>query len=311
MKKTLLVGLAIGLVSVAATSVFAASARRVIPAQGLSAGQDANRNVGGAGIVGSSHDLSNVGGTGASGVAAGYATGGIAGQYDRQSRICVYCHHPHNADAATGDTGGQSGTKAAIGSYSPLWNRNLSTQVFAAYSNGSMMDSSATGSVTGTDKRHVLNAGSNKLSGVSLLCMSCHDGVVAMNAYSQTTGSQEGAGTNNASRVITGTAAFKGDMSNHHPMGFSYQTVQTADKEIAATTTVMVPSAADIASSNPNAALTGTVTIGDLLYGSVSGPTFECVTCHDVHNTANAPGAERFLWRSNNQSNFCLTCHLK
>ena len=311
MKKTLLVGLAIGLVSVAATSVFAGpSTRRAIPAQGIPTTVDATRNFGGAGIVGSSHDLSNVGQSGASAAAAGYASGAIAAQADRQSRICVYCHHPHNADAATGDFGGVSGTKAGIGSYSPLWNRNLSTTTFAPYNNGSMMDS-GTGSVSGSDKRHVLNAGSNALKGVSLLCMSCHDGVVAMNAYSQQTGSSDGKGANGASRNITGTAGFKGDMSNHHPMGFSYQTVQSADKEIAATSTVMVPSDADIAGGAVTGPLTGTVTIGDLLYGSATGNTFECVTCHDVHNPANATGAERFLWRSNNQSNFCLTCHLK
>jgi predicted CXXCH cytochrome family protein len=71
--------------------------------------------------------------------------------------------------------------------------------------------------------------------------------------------------------------------------------VQAADQEIAGTSTVMVPA-------------NGT-TIGDLLYGATR--TMECVTCHDVHNTANQPGAERFLWRSDNKSNFCLTCHLK
>ena len=315
MKKTLLVGLAIGLVSVAATSVFAGPSKRmVIPAQGIQT-LDPSANDGGAGIVGSSHDLSNVGhglGAGVGGTTASGQAALYVGNMDRQSRICVYCHHPHNADSAgTGNNnGGVSGTKQGIGSYSPLWNRNLSTRAFAAYNNGAMMNEST--SVTGSDKRHVLNAGSNVLSGVSLLCMSCHDGVVAMNAYSQTTGSSEGKGNlTGVTTGITSTAGFKSDMNNHHPMGFVYATVQAKDKEIAAPTTVMVPSDADISSADPNRILTGTTTIGDLLYGSPAGATFECVTCHDVHNTANATHAERFLWRSNNQSNFCLTCHLK
>jgi len=52
----------------------------------------------------------------------------------------------------------------------------------------------------------------------------------------------------------------------------------------------------------------GATTIGDLLY---NGTQFECVTCHDVHNSQNEAAAEKFLWISNDHSAFCLTCHLK
>ena len=37
----------------------------------------------------------------------------------------------------------------------------------------------------------------------------------------------------------------------------------------------------------------------------------QCVSCHDVHNSLNEAGAERFLWTSNNRSAFCIVCHLK
>lgn len=313
MKKTLLVGLAIGLVSMAATAAFAGkSPVRAIPAQGLGANQaaawGAGANYGGSGIIGSSHDLSDTaaqGLTGPSGKAQSYTT------QDAQSRICVYCHHPHNSlKAGTGS--GVTG----VGAYSPLWNRNMSTVPFAAYNNGFMGNASTA--------QHTLNAGSNVLSGVSLLCMSCHDGVVAMDAYSQNSGSEENAGSGTGS-AITGSAAFNGassganqynsginDMSNHHPMGFTYATVQGADSEIADPATIMVPAGASIAGMTEAAVIAaGGVTINDLLDATQTGGKMECVTCHDVHNTKNAPGAERFLWRSNNQSNFCLTCHLK
>jgi hypothetical protein len=296
MKKTLLVGLAIGLVSLAATSVFAGkSATLNIPAQGGVAGQ---KNVGGAGIVGSSHDLSNVGNLAGSLASATIASGAGPVASDSQSRICVYCHHPHNSMAASTMPGG----------YSPLWNRELSTKTFAAYDNGGF---------TSTDKSHGLNAvftHTTGLSGVSLLCMSCHDGVVAMNAYSVSTGSVK-TGTQ-AQNAITSSAGFSGrggasDMSNHHPMGFNYANVAAIDNEIAQPTTPMVPTGLTQAGGDFKLVTTG-VTIGELLDGT-GGTTgqMECVTCHDVHNTQNAPGAERFLWRSNNNSNFCLTCHLK
>jgi hypothetical protein len=331
MKKTLVLGLAIGLVS-AASMVFAGASENLgVPTQG---GFSNQKNFGGAGIVGSSHDMSNVGGgangagsvTGYNAINSGSAkTGGITGNTDAQKRICVYCHHPHNAHAATGNTGGRSGKAAAIGSYSPLWNRTTTgvgaylaadgggTVAFTGYNNGIMM-----GGVNASDTQHSLNAASRggngntgtAISGVSLLCMSCHDGVTAMNAYSQGTGSSDNQGDNLATTALgSRTSAFKGNMNNHHPMGFQYKQVALADNEIAdADTTIMVPSDADITSHNTGA-LTGTVTIASLLYGA--DETMECVTCHDVHNTANATGAERFLWRSDNNSNFCLTCHLK
>ena len=290
MKKTLVVGLAIGLVSLAASAAFAGpSAVRAMPDPGYS-GQ---KNTGGAGIVGSSHDLSNVGETAASITASGFAGRdlGTGVPSDKQSRICVYCHHPHNARPATAN-----GTQME---YSPLWDRNMSTGNFTGYNNGIMMGTST------SDQQHMLNAanhGGTALGGVSLLCMSCHDGVVAMNAYSQGgIGSATNSGDLTKGGPITGTAAFTAsagvasNMNNHHPMGFSYSAVQAVDSEIASVDVTMVPT-------------TG-VTIGELLYGTDN--TMECVTCHDVHNTLNQTGAERFLWRSNNESNFCLTCHLK
>ncbi len=291
MKKTLVVGLAIGLVSLAATAAFAGKSADLGTFTHTSNGTE--KNVGGTGIVGSSHDLSNVGGLTGSIIAVG-----LTGVGDTQSRICVFCHHPHNAMSGEG-AGGRSGTQNDGLSYSPLWNRELSTQTFTGYNNGIMMGATA---INGTDARHALNAadaaaGGTHIAGVSLLCMSCHDGVVAMNAYSVTTGSTSGAGNTAGTNAvpISGTAAFAGNMNNHHPMGFSYAVVQDADAEIAAENVNMVPGS--------------TTTIGDLLYGA--NDTMECVTCHDVHNTANQAGAERFLWRTNDKSNFCLTCHLK
>lgn len=295
MKKSLVIGLAIGLASLVSSAVYAGNSTPVeLPTQGYT-GQ---KNFGGQGIVGSSHDMSNTSGalTGASATTASYAT------VDTQKRICVYCHHPHNALSAGTNGGGRTGTDAAVGAYSPLWNRTTSTTALAGYDNGIMM-----GNTDASDSQHHLNAGTagTSISGVSLLCMSCHDGVTAMNAYSVTSGSTQNKGANEGvSGAITSTAAFKGDMNNHHPMGFSYAAVQATDEEIAGVDTIMVPD------QNAGSMVTsGSVKIGDLLYGA--NKTMECVTCHDVHNTANKANAERFLWRSDNNSNFCLTCHLK
>jgi hypothetical protein len=325
MKKTLLIGLALGLVSLAASTSFALDQRPnavkngALPPQGCNGGAAwscANqKNWGGEGIVGSSHDMTNVaasivlgGGTMPhSGITTGASqtainTGNGAGE-DTQNRICVYCHHPHNAVIAADNFGSTNGSAP---SYSPLWNRRASqARTYTGYNNGIMMSNAGTAA---SDKRHVLNAaevgGGTHIRGVSLLCMSCHDGVTAMNAYSQAnddgpTGSilNSGSDTGNALNAASLTSSFEGDMNNHHPMGFNYRAVQAVDNEIAAVETIMVPATK--------------VDIAGLLYGAGTTATMECVTCHDVHNTANQPGAERFLWRSDNNSNFCLTCHLK
>lgn len=288
MKKTLVLGMAIGLVSMAAATVFANPSADQGTVTHLPIAGD--KNVGAARIVGSSHDLSNVGNKTGSQAATLFANGG-----DNLKRICIYCHHTHNAFAATGNLGSSYSATVGVLTHSPLWNHNLAATSFTGYDNGIRMGANA---VNGTDKRHALNAhdagGGTRIAGVSLLCMSCHDGVVAMNTYSQATGSPLNAAEGDGSAIST-TAAFKGTLNNHHPMGFNYADVQAEDKEIAAPTVVVTPDS--------------DITIGDLLCGANS--TMECVTCHDVHNVRNQVGAERFLWRTNDQSNFCLTCHLK
>lgn len=247
MKKTMYFGLALGL-GIFAMSVGTASAVGPV--------------TGGGGIVGSYHDLS----------AAAYG--------DTQSRICVFCHHPHQAQKALGT--GMTGVD-----YSPLWNHTITTNQgsFTAYSNGN-------GPTSG---RNMLNATLGQPGGASLLCLSCHDGSVALNAYSTASSASKvggtGVGANNViiadERARIGTA---GDLTNHHPVGFNYLTVVQADAEIA----------------DASKTISGTTTIGDLLYG---GTQFECVTCHDVHNSQNT--GEKFLWISNNGSAFCLACHEK
>jgi predicted CXXCH cytochrome family protein len=257
MKKTLLIGMAVGLVALA-SSAFAA-------------------NVGGAGIVGTSHDM----GDNTTAGAGGTFVGNNAGNQDPQGRICVFCHHPHNALKPGQVTG-----------YSPLWNRQTATAAIPGYNNGNMMGNAST-------PQHTLNATGTKVASVSLLCMSCHDGVTALNAYSHntsngtTSGSDEGGATATGLNLSGYTSGFSAtDMSNHHPMGFVWADVEKADKEIAVSTTTFAGT---------------TVAIADVL---VDGK-MECVTCHDVHNTANQSGAERFLWTSDDKSAFCLTCHLK
>lgn len=176
--------------------------------------------------------------------AAGWNPGG---------EICQPCHTPHNADTTV--------------SNAPLWNHEVTTTVFTLYSNPS-----------------TLNATMTQPSGVSLLCLSCHDGTVALENFGGTT-----TGTNS----IASTANLGSDLSNDHPVSFVYNAaLATADGQL----------------YNPETQAFGAGTIEtELLFGSNGSRTVECASCHDVHGTANPS-----LLRVNNAASaLCLTCHNK
>lgn len=121
----------------------------------------------------------------------------------------------------------------------------------------------------------------------SLLCLSCHDGSFGTNAYGNEfqLNISEGGGI--------GTPAVIGkdnSLENHHPIGFNYDAVQAVDTEIR---------------SADAAQLGGAGSVRDHL----DGANMECDTCHSPHNTENT--GESLLWRSDRNSQLCLTCHDK
>ncbi len=160
--------------------------------------------------------------------------------WNTDGEICQPCHTPHNADTSV--------------SLSPLWNHEVTTATFTLYSRATM-DATDLGQPDGD----------------SVLCLSCHDGSVALDSFGGATG-----GTN-----ITGAALVGTNLNNDHPVSFTYDTdLVTADGELNA------PPAAYLDSDSK----------------------VQCSSCHDVHNTANIPG---LLRTSNAGSALCLTCHAK
>lgn len=228
----------------------------------------------GSGIYDTVHDLSG-------------ARGDNYGGADHQDRVCIWCHAPHHtldlSDAPTYD-------------YLPLWNHEVSTYAsFDTYNAGDgQPDDDAGHYSTSTD---LLSTGDQPGS-VSRLCLSCHDGTVAVNAYGTAADARttsRGAGDTDIQDVgLNYRIGAGGSLANHHPIGFDYDTVADVDDEIADVDTLI---GAQDASNWQQ--------IGDLLYGG----QMECVTCHDVHNTKNK--GETLLWESDVHSAFCCTCHLK
>jgi predicted CXXCH cytochrome family protein len=189
-------------------------------------------------------------------------TGGIWGS-STEDEVCIFCHTPHGAQAGL----------------EPLWNRVDPGHTFAVYTSST------------------LNATPGQPSGPSRLCLSCHDGSVAIDAYVQGgatptmmalgdvyyPGSPYGQGGANIGGNYSGNAGVN-DLMNDHPVSFSYDAaLVTADGHLNDPTTVGMP----------------------LYQGKL-----ECSTCHDVHNQAVVAGS-KLLRVTQTGSQICLRCHAK
>ncbi len=158
-------------------------------------------------------------------------------------QICIPCHTPHNALLA--------------GDENVLWNHAETGETFAMYSSSA-----------------------GQPEGPSKLCLSCHDGVTAIDNY----GGNGGTGI-----VITGSANLGNDLTDDHPIGIEYVTLP-GEYNDPATFTPGINGA-------PGVRL---VNIGGL-------DRVECTSCHEPHNN----GLGFFLRVPLQESYLCLQCHIK
>ena len=162
-----------------------------------------------------------------------------------EADICIFCHAPHNT--------------TGVG---PLWNHALSTATYTPYSSSTLKATVA------------------QPTGASKLCLSCHDGTVALGMVANRSTSipmQPGATTIPAGRTLIGT-----DLSAHHPVSFTYDTaLATKQGELRDPSTLVQEVRLD------------------------QSGQMQCTSCHDPHN--NQYGS--FLVMNNTASAMCLYCH--
>ncbi len=163
--------------------------------------------------------------------------------------ICLPCHTPHNSDTTV--------------SSAALWNHAVTTSTFEIYSSPTM------------------DVTPGQPGGVSRLCLSCHDGTVALDSF----------GGNMGSIFVSGDADLTTDLSDDHPVGMLWDH-----------STVTPPARPDTCSICHNVSVPGVV-ISEL---SFPEGMVECSTCHDPHNGANE---EHLLRITNANSELCLHCH--
>lgn len=231
----------------------------------------------------------------------------LASPNDPLARICIYCHAPHNTYKLSPANGGPA---AGIGAgpvapddytYLPLWNHTL--QPAPAYQ---MYDNGPGAPQTGPRASQAIIFGMQPGS-ASVLCLSCHDGTIAVNSWGnpdqRANNAQATSISTGGNLIVNAYAIGKNQyLGNHHPIGFDIDAVAAADPDY-----VGGVLAGGIRS--PDAAMmTPTEFVRDHLFGPGSTQV-ECATCHSVHNIGN--NGEALLWRSDQNSELCLTCHAK
>ena len=165
-----------------------------------------------------------------------------------ESRICIFCHTPHNAKPDT-----------------PLWNHQMSSQTYNLYTSDTLL------------------LAPSQPTGPTKLCLSCHDGTVALGAVVNPLPGPPELGSPIPAGATGNFSNFGIDLSGHHPVVFSYPQAQRLD-----TTGQLVD-----ASLLP---------LSIILGGSGN---VHCTTCHDPHE--NTYGA--FLVMDNRYSALCTSCH--
>ncbi|MEE9542713.1 MAG: cytochrome c3 family protein [Thermodesulfobacteriota bacterium] len=174
------------------------------------------------------------------------------------TQICIFCHTPHNSSPD-----------------GPLWNRNDSGATYTIYATPTMV------------------ASIGKPSGVSKLCLSCHDGAIAIGSVSfvNTPGSDDysipitvtGTGIT-SDKMTSASSAFIGtDLTDDHPISFDYDLSFPDNVEIVDKLT-----------------LPDTLPLDD-------NNNVQCNTCHDPHGT----NFINFLTVTLESATLCTECHVK
>jgi len=164
---------------------------------------------------------------------------------------CVFCHAPHSG----------------IGGVTPLWNQTLSTQSYTPY----------------TSTTYKQQGGSQPVIGKSSsLCLSCHDGTVAI-GQTQAYGKISVNGSMNTQDVL-GT-----NLSGSHPFNLVLPIKDAPD--------LAASLVAQGVTADPKKAV-------KLVNGNV-----ECTSCHNPHAQSIDTVAQSFLVRDSSSGQLCLACH--
>ncbi|MBN2008539.1 cytochrome c3 family protein [candidate division KSB1 bacterium] len=165
-------------------------------------------------------------------------------------QTCRVCHIPQDLDT--------------VESNMPLWNRAVSSASYSIYTSST------------------LDATPGQPDGPSKLCLSCHDGTLAVDCFGDRSGGLY---------IINGQSCIGADLRDDHPISFVYNS-SLASKDGGLYDPAIT-----------NSGLGGTIADDLLIDGKM-----QCTSCHEIHNMT---GAAKLLRKPNIGSALCLTCHNK
>jgi predicted CXXCH cytochrome family protein len=172
-----------------------------------------------------------------------------------EARVCVFCHTPHSANPQA-----------------PLWNRTNPGTTYTMYWSPTM-------------DAYPSAAAAQQPNGTSKLCLSCHDGTIAL-------GSTVASGTiqmaSGVTTMPTSSPAFIGqDLSGDHPVSF------VVTQELIDTNNAK----GDVPLKSLDQIRANDVVRLD------KGDRIQCITCHDPHDDANP----YFMLKPT--AELCIDCH--
>ena len=166
-----------------------------------------------------------------------------------ENEVCIFCHTPHNARQL---------------SNSPLWNRNDPGSTYTMYTSSTVNYTTVA-----------------RPDGTSLMCLSCHDGTVALGSVSN---SSTPISFGSLTTLPTGKTNLGTNLADDHPISFTYDAGLAAlDGQILAPTSILAPVSLDVNSK------------------------MQCTSCHDAHDNTYT----NFLLNTNKGSALCYSCHNK
>ncbi|HEX9048769.1 MAG TPA: cytochrome c3 family protein [Verrucomicrobiae bacterium] len=169
------------------------------------------------------------------------------------TELCKFCHTPHQAQSVVG---------------APLWNHQSTTKSYTLYSSPTF---DPNGGLTVTQP-----------GPQSKLCLSCHDGTVAIDSYANSGVIRAGTHFMTSTNLVGGNGSLAAD----HPIAFIYNgALAASDKHL---NTPVSTRWVDAGQTLP-------------LYNGY----MECATCHGVHDNTYT----KFMRMSNAGSAMCMTCH--
>ena len=234
------------------------------------------------------------------------------------TEICIFCHTPHSA------------IKNAALLNAPLWNHTLSTATYAVKSPGLF--------INGIGNVNMYSTPLASPDGTSKLCLSCHDGTVAIGSLNSRTVSMSGV-TAQGYMPSTAHGFIGNDLRSHHVVSVPMNDALIANSTNACTngsgattklqypwngggtdSVLLRPTTAQYPTGNPGVTRSAGKYTAGYYYG------VQCSTCHDPHYwwtdaSAGCSNTCNFLVNGacadvkgtgvgcNNINPLCLVCH--